>query len=101
MSESSKVVDVQYGRKLVSTGSYDLPDGVTSFFVLVSHRELDGLVGRLMQICDLTGDIQQRKALKDEIKHRCRDWLDGIYEESGYDKWTGVKPGAKVIEDKK
>lgn len=100
MNDSLEGVKIPYGRKLVSTGSGDLPDGVTSVFVLVSHRELDGLVGRLMQICDLTGDVQQRKALKDEIKHRCRNWLDDIYEESGYDKWTGIKPGAKVIEDK-
>lgn len=95
-----KVNQPLFARKLVSTDAPDMPSGVTSVFVLISHREMDSLVGRLMQICDLTGDVEQRKALKDEIKHRCRDWLDDMYEQSGYDKWSGIKPGAKVIEDK-
>jgi hypothetical protein len=100
MSEVKEEANVSYERKLVSTGGSDLPAGVASVFVLVSHRELDGLVGRLMQLCDLTGDTEQRRALKDEIKHRSRDWLDDLYNQSGYDKWTGIRPGAKVIEDK-
>jgi hypothetical protein len=98
MSGAKVEAKVSYGRKLVSTNNGDLPEGVSSVFVLVSHQELDTLVGRLMQLCDLTGDTEQRKALKDEIKHRSRDWLDDLYEQSGYDKWSGVQPGAQVVE---
>jgi len=65
--------------------------------VPISHSELDTLVGRLMQMCDLTGDKEQRKALKDTIKLTCRDWLDQVYDMKGYDKWTGVKEGATIF----
>ena len=61
-----------------------------TYYVLVSHRELDSLIGRLMQMCELTGDTEQRKALKDEIKQRSRQWLDDLYRDSGYDKWSGI-----------
>lgn len=67
------------------------------YFVPISHRELDILVGRLMQMCDLTGDQEQRKALKDTIKSITRDWLDSEYEMNGYDKWHGVKEGATIV----
>lgn len=72
--------------------------GETYYAVLVSHQNLDNLIGRLMQMCDLTGDIEQRKALKDTIKQLSRDWLDGIYESSGYDKYTGIKEDVTPIE---
>ncbi len=65
------------------------------FYTLVSHTEIDSLVGRLLQIADLTGDAVQRKALKDEIKQRVRNWLDDLYEDSGYHKWQGLKDGVK------
>lgn len=81
-------------RPVVSTIINGSPSSV---FVLVSHAELDNLVGRLMQMCELTGDVEQRKALKDEIKQRSRSWLDDLYEESGYDKWTGLKEDADII----
>lgn len=71
--------------------------GETYYATLVSHQELDNLIGRLMQMCDLTGDIEQRKALKDTIKRLTREWLDSLYEESGYDKWTGIKESVEPI----
>lgn len=72
--------------------------GEAYYAVLVSHQELDNLVGRLMQMCDLTGDLEQRKALKDTIKQISRDWLDGLYEDSGYDKWTGKLDEVTAVE---
>lgn len=68
------------------------------YFVIISHRELDGLIGRLMQMCDLTGDQEQRFALKSTIKQMSRDWLDNIYEESGYDKYAGIVKDVETIE---
>ena len=87
-------------RKLAKTNNGDLPVDVKSVYVLVSHSELDSLVGRYMQMCDLIGDVEQRKALKDTIKRISRDWLDDLYEESGYDKFTGITEYAqKPLED--
>jgi hypothetical protein len=72
--------------------------GEKYYAVCVSHQELDNLVGRLMQMCDLTGDIEQRKALKGTIKQISRDWLDNLYEESGYNTFTGKLPEVDAIE---
>lgn len=68
-------------------------DGV--YTVLVSHKELDELVGRLMQMFELNGDVEQRNALKQETKWRCREWLDALYSDSGYEFYEtvdGVEP---------
>ena len=65
--------------------------------VPVSHKELDDLIGRLMQMCDLIGDVQQRKALKDTIKRITREWLDSRYENLGYDRWQGTRPGIRTV----
>ena len=62
----------------------------TVLAVPISHKQLDSLVGRLMQMCDLIGDTQQRRALKDTIKQNCRDWLDAEYLDAGYDKFGGA-----------
>ena len=72
-----------------------------SYFVAISHRELGNLVGNLMGLIDIVGNPEQSRALKDEIKHRCRNWLDDHYEMAGYDKWQGVTDRANpvVIED--
>lgn len=78
-------------RTLVQTD--DGPEVPGSFAVYVHHGHLDHLVGRLMQMCDLIGDIEQRGALKDTIKKISRDWLDDMYEESGYQKFEGPRPG--------
>ena len=59
-----------------------LSDGFNA--VAIHHGHLDGLIGRLMALCDLTGDLEQRRALKQEIKWRCRDWLDDNYQMAGY-----------------
>lgn len=66
------------------------------YFVLVSHRELDSLIGRMMQVFELNGDVEQRNALKQETKWRCREWLDELYRDSGYVLHELV-PGTKVI----
>lgn len=91
--------DVGYRLKLVHLQKGSLPEGIKSYAVPLDHDELDSLVGRLMQMCDLIGDVEQRKALKDTIKRTCRDWLDDMYQEAGYDKWGGVTKNAVVIED--
>lgn len=62
----------------------------TVLSVPINHRQLDSLVGRLMQMCDLIGDVAQRKALKDTIKQISRDWLDTEYEDAGYDRFGGA-----------
>ena len=67
------------------------------YYVPVSHTELDNLVGRLMQMCDLTGDQEQRAALKSTIKQISRDWLDDEYSMNGYDKWQGAREGAIIV----
>lgn len=72
---------------------------VGSYFVAISHRELDGLVGRLLFLCDIIGG-SQGEALKSEIKTRCRDWLDDHYSMAGYDKWSGVTESANPVEIK-
>lgn len=60
-------------------------------FVPVNHDELDNLIGRLMQICDLTGDVEQRKALKDTIKQTTRRWLDNAFMDRGYTMYVGLQ----------
>lgn len=78
-------------RQLVKVGE--------TYYTLISHEEIDGLIGTLMQMCDLMGDVEQRNALKSEIKQRTRRWMDDQYWCSGYDKNTGVMEGreAKLI----
>lgn len=66
-------------------------------FVPISHQEVDTLIGRLMQMCDLIGDVEQRKALKDTIKRITRDWLDDEYANRGYDKWEGSRKGSRYV----
>ena len=90
---NEKVAKIGY-KSLIEVGN---ENGSAYYAVIVSHNELDYLVGRLMQMCDLTGDIEQRQALKSTIKQISRDWLDGLYEDSGYDKWSGVIDGIKPI----
>jgi hypothetical protein len=100
MSHQTEVLsDVGFSKKLVYANNGSRPESVKSYYVLVSHEEMDTLVGRLMQMCDLIGDVAQRKALKDTIKRTNREWLDSLYEESGYDRWTGVSKSAQVIEE--
>lgn len=72
--------------------------GEKYYAVCVSHQELDGLVGRLMQICDLTGDLKQRTALKSTIKQISRDWLDNLYEDAGYERFTGKHEEVVAVE---
>lgn len=76
-------------RPLIDTGG--------GYYTLISHKELDSLVGRLMQLFDLNGDAEQRNALKSETKQRCREWLDDQYEEAGYRKFEGLSVGVKPI----
>lgn len=67
------------------------PDSVaTVLSVPVNHKQLNSLIGRLMQMCELIGDTEQRKALKDTIKQHCRDWMDSEYEDAGYDIFGGA-----------
>lgn len=69
------------------------------YYVMVSHRELDDLVGRMMMVFELNGDVEQRNALKQEFKWRARNWLDDIYKMSGYDSLADyVSPQARVVD---
>ena len=88
-----------YIFKLVETKNSDINNDPVGIYTLISHKELDSLIGQLMQMCDLTGDIEQRKALKDTMKRICRRWLDNIYAASGYDKFKGVAKDAYIIKD--
>lgn len=59
----------------------------------VNHKDLDHLIGRLMQMFDLNGDVEQRKAQKSQTKMVCREWLDNIYNDKcAYNK----KPGSQL-----
>lgn len=85
-----KDIEVGYSKFIVETKN--------ASYVPISHQELDTLVGRLMQMCDLIGDVSQRDALKSTIKQTVRSWLDDEYSNVGYDKWTGIKNGARFID---
>lgn len=65
--------------------------------VTVSHLELGNLIGELMRMCELNGDIEQREALKRTIKEISRGWLDGIYEEAGYSNYKEIEPKNPII----
>ncbi len=91
--ESVETAKDSYWLRLVEIERVTQPH---SIYVTVSHSELDGLVGRMMQMCDLIGDPQQRKALKDTIKRNCRDWMNDQYESAGYDQFGGVRKGVEV-----
>lgn len=55
-----------------------------SIKVTVDHMDLGNLIGRLMRMADIMGDVEQRRAVKDTIKREARDWLNDIYDEAGY-----------------
>jgi len=90
----------EYKPSDVSNGGLWLPIIETKnngMFVLISHEGLNHLVGNLLQMCDLTGDTEQRQAMKSEIKQRCRKWLNDEYWNAGYDPLspTGMRDGYK------
>ena len=89
--------DVAYRLKLVELKDHFTNEDLSTIYVTTSHRELDSLIGRLMQMCDLIGDLEQRKALKDTIKQICRDWMNDNYESAGYDKFEGICKGVQVV----
>lgn len=55
-----------------------------AYYVLVSHQELDSLIAKLMHLAELDSDKEHRDALKGELKVISRQWLDELYEDSGY-----------------
>jgi hypothetical protein len=66
-------------------------------YVMVSHGELDNLIAKLMHLAELDSDKEHREALKGEIKHRVRGWLDELYYESGY-RDHQIIPEATVVD---
>lgn len=93
MSEVLETVKVPNERRLL-----DIKNGIEGgYWVAISHKELDHLVGNLMQLIDIVGNPEQSRALKDEIKHRCRNWLDDYYSMAGYDKWQGITNSANPV----
>jgi len=58
-----------------------------SNYALVSHEELDNLIGSFMQVFDLNGDAVQRESLKAMTKEKCRTWLNNQYYKAGRDEW--------------
>lgn len=99
-SEVKMALSEEYMREVFSKKLVKIGEG---YYVPISHAEIDSLIGRLMQICDIMGDTTQRQAVKMEIKHRTRDWLDDNYQSLGYDKFTldrepqGI-PANRVVE---
>ena len=66
--------------------------------VPIHHQDLDSLIGQLMQMFELNGDVEQRNAQKSAAKQICRDWLDNSYlDKCGYDKHTGEVEGGKTL----
>lgn len=55
-----------------------------SYYVLISHRELDWLIATLMHLAELDSDKEHREALKGEIKMRTRAWLEERYASAGF-----------------
>lgn len=85
--EKEQEQDMEKARVYETTGDQKerlvkLSDGHQG--VAVHHGHLDSLVGSLMHVCELTGDREQREALKSEIKMRTRDWLNDQYAVAGY-----------------
>lgn len=87
MSKVKSADDERSYKPLVSNGGY---------YVLVSHNEIDDLIGRMMQLFELNGDVEQRNALKQETKWRCREWLDALYEDSGYSRNHSVPENVPI-----
>lgn len=84
----SKVTDIVLSNKpLIELGGY---------YVMVSHTELDDLIGRTMQMFELNGDVEQRNALKQTFKWQARQWLDSLYHESGYRNHELV-PNTRIV----
>lgn len=76
-------------------GSHPLID-FHRVYVMISHSELDNLIGSLMHLMDLNSDVQFRDAMKSEIKMRTRQWLDDNYAICGYKDYR-YQSGAKVV----
>lgn len=87
---------VEAPEVFMGRGSPLVEDKNGAYYVLVSHEQLNDLIAKLMFLFELNGDVDQRNALKQETKWRCRDWLDALYRESGYENHNLV-PGAQVI----
>lgn len=87
-AHAATLVDIPFRKKLIEDGD--------SFYVTISHKELDSLIGNLMHLCDLNSDSVYREALKSEIKMRSRRWLDEEYEDAGYRNYE-VQEGANII----
>ncbi len=86
-----QVVGNRYQKVLIQSEMFGV-------MVPVNHNEVDGLIGQLMQMCDLTGDPVQRKALKDSIKRICREWMNSELASAGYERYQGIQDNARVID---
>lgn len=64
--------------------------------VLVNFMTIDSLVGRLMEMCELNGDVEQRNALKRQIKQITRGWLRDQYSDAGAGEWGDLKEHVKL-----
>jgi len=83
-------------QEIGATRSYfPLIENGGRYYVLVSHQELDNLIANLMHVAELNSDREYREALKGELKIRSRNWLDNLYEESGFSHYTKA-PDADV-----
>lgn len=94
MSDKDFVAGRSYRTLLTIDGGSAEP---SSSAVYIHHGDLDHLIGRLMQMCDLIGDVEQRSALKSTIKQINREWLDSLYEESGYGRFDGLKKNVEPV----
>ena len=88
LEPEKEFVDVPFRKSLIEEQG--------GYYVTISHKELDSLVGNLMHLCDLNSDAVYREALKSEVKQRSRNWLDEQYALSGYKNYA-VESGAYII----
>lgn len=85
--EPSKVAENEFNRPLVQQGAY---------YVMISHKELDNLIAPLMHLAELDSDKEHREAMKQELKHIARNWLNEQYEFSGFSNYS-PEPGAWIV----
>ena len=76
---------------------FNYGDTPSTYYVAISHTELDWLIASLMHLAELDSDKEHREALKGEIKVRTRAWLDDRYQTAGYINHS-VVPRANVID---
>jgi len=66
--------------------------------VLVNFETINPLIGRLMEMCELNGDVEQRNALKRQIKQIVNDWLRNEYSAAGSGVYGRLEDDVEIFE---